>query len=236
MLTIADLIFGNGKQAPEQIALLRSRVLNATTLFAVEDRVLMFVEEQAALGSKFEPSGGIYDSRTQAKISRDQLLEMHSYQLRYVTVNGGGYGIQIAGGPVMLLGWTGPVQAGTVVADIAAIVVGTSRPRPIWRRLWLLAPWALLAVAVVALGLGIQIGREPLDILALSIIVALSAVASTGASMLIYRSIKSYYPPSIIRPYRWREIVASRLTATIGIAAALGGAALGALITVIWPR
>lgn len=228
---IADLLFGTENQPDFN---LRSRVLSASTLFAVEDRLRPHTEERIAANHLFEPPLGIYDTWTGVRIAREQLLEMHGYQLRSLAVNGAGEGISFSNGIVTLNSHrTGEPEPGSLNADLVRIVRSTSRPRVIWRRLWALLPWVLTVGAAGLLLLGVRESASPTDLLTRGVLAAVAVGVSLLGSLSIYRAVKSYRPPTVVRPYRWREIVATRLTVGVGVAAALGGAVLGALLTAI---
>lgn len=79
--------------------------------------------------------------------------------------------------------------------------------------------------------LGILEGVDLIPLLSLSVLVGLSVLAAITASVLIYRAVANYFPPSIVRPYLWRELLRTRGTVLIAVGAAVAGAIAGAVIT-----
>lgn len=236
MPSIAEFFLGHYGPQLLGAVFLRSRVMTATTIFAVMDRLKVYTDAEESKGNLTIPPGvGIYDMRTQAEITREQLLEMHSYQLRFIAVTGHGSGIQFgAPGPVQLLG-DGSMGPSTLGGDIAEIVRSTSRPRVIWRRLWAFAPWLLVVASVVVLLSSIG-SASKVEVSALGLLVALAVVVSWTASVLVFREVRNYMPPTIVRPYRWRDVVARRITTWLTIGGALVGAAAGAVLTWVLTR
>lgn len=235
MPSLADFFFGPRVDNEQGPPFLRSFVMNANTVFAVLDRLEIFSASEEEAGNRTNPPGAdIRDLRTQSVITRDQLLNKSSYELRSIMVSGHGEGFRVDNGRLQLESWAPLDDTTKLNREIVRIIEGLSRPRIIWRRIWILLPWLFTGAAIALFVIAVTSNKVQLvELLALGLLIAVTAMASAGISVLIWRSVRRHFPPSIIRPYLWRDIIARRITVWIGIAAAILGGGIGALITAL---